>query len=96
MKLEKIQFSSELTVFQLRAARAALRLSLSDVAKIAGLRIATIQKLESGDIYSFPKSSILTISKVRSVLENHGVEFYKNNLVRLVPLDEKFTIRFIS
>ncbi len=96
MKLEKIQLSSELTVFQLRAARAALRLSLSDVARIAGLRTATIQKLESGDIYSFPSSSILTISKVRSVLENHGIEFYKNNFIRLVPLDEKLTIRFVS
>jgi transcriptional regulator with XRE-family HTH domain len=97
MNIEKIKMSSELTVFQLRAARAALKLSLTNLSKITNLRVATIQKLESGDIHMPPqKSSLLTISKVRTALENMGVEFYKNNIVRLVPIDEQFTIRLIK
>lgn len=97
MNIEKIKMSSEVTVFQLRAARAALKLSLADLSEKTCLRVATIQKLESGDIYMPPqKSSLLTISKVRTTLENMGVEFYKGNIVRLVPMDEKFTIRLIK
>lgn len=97
MNLEKIKYSTEITVFQLRAARAALKFSLRDLADITGLRPATIQKLESGDLHFPPKhSNILTVAKVRTVLEENGIEFYQKNFIRLIPIEERFTIRIVQ
>ena len=97
MNIEKIQFSSDITVFQLRAARAALKISLKKLADISGLSEGALIKLEAGDIYSRPQhSSFLTVGKVRAVLEEMGIEFYHNNFIRLVPKEEQFVIRVVS
>jgi transcriptional regulator with XRE-family HTH domain len=52
-------------------ARAALDLSLSDLAKIAGVHRNTISNFETGKYAGDPKS----LDKIRKALEKAGIEF---------------------
>ena len=61
----------ELTSEQIRAARAALGWSASDLAKASGLARGTVQKAEA-NFEGFRKSSALAI---RVALEDAGIEF---------------------
>lgn len=60
----------EMTPAQCRMARAALEMSIRDLAELAGVRPATISHYESGgDSYSS------TVAKLRAALEAGGVVF---------------------
>lgn len=54
----------------LRAARAALRLSQDDVARMSGVAKRTILRLEQDE-----KVGITTLKRVQAALEERGVEF---------------------
>ena len=56
---------------QVKMARAALDLSLSDLAKTAGVHRNTISNFETGKYGGDPKS----LDKMRKALEKAGVEF---------------------
>jgi transcriptional regulator with XRE-family HTH domain len=93
--MQKLRYSKDITVFQLRAARAALKLTLKEVTVLASVSEGALAKLESGDIYLPPQhSSPLTIAKVKSLYESYGVEFYEHNHMCLLPLDENIIFRF--
>jgi predicted transcriptional regulator len=95
--LEKIQFSTELTVCHLRAARAILRLSFKELSEMSNVSERALIRLEQGDLYSAPEhSSVVTIAKVRAVYEENGIEFYKNNFIHLVSPDHRFVIRLVK
>jgi transcriptional regulator with XRE-family HTH domain len=63
-----------LTSDQLRMARAALRLSVNDLAAQAGISKGTIARIEVG--YG---AYMLTLRRLREVLEDAGVEFIDAN-----------------
>jgi hypothetical protein len=95
--LEKIQFSTEVTVCHLRAARAILKLSFKELSEMSNVSERALIRLEQGDLYNSPEhSSIVTIAKVRAVYEENGIEFYKNNFIHLISQDHRFIIRIVK
>lgn len=60
---------------QLRMARAALRLGVREVAKLADVAAMTVTRIENGK----SSGSIPTLSKLRKALEAAGVEFIAEN-----------------
>lgn len=58
---------------QIRSARAALRLSIADLAAKAGVGVQTIMRFESVD--GIPPSRSSTLMAVQRALESAGVEF---------------------
>jgi len=62
-----------LTGAQCRAARALLRLKAQDLADMANVGIATINRIERVD--ELPSVNVKTLARVRAALEERGVEF---------------------
>ena len=62
-----------LTGSQIRAARAALKITAKELAKRAGVSLPTIQRFESVD--GVPPSRSSTLLEVKTVLEAAGIEF---------------------
>ena len=58
---------------QIRAARALLRLSATELSEISGVGWATIQRFENAE--DVPRSRSGTLEKVKAALEAHGIEF---------------------
>jgi len=58
---------------QIRAARALLGLSATELSKISGVGWATIQRFESVD--GMPANRAGTLERVKTTLEAHGIEF---------------------
>lgn len=58
----------------LRLARAGLKWSQADFAKVAKLSIRTVQMIEAGDLD--PRAS--TLRKLASVLHHHGVDLWRD------------------
>ena len=58
---------------QIRAARALLGLSATELSDISGVGWATIQRFENAE--GVPVSRSGTLERVRSALEAHGIEF---------------------
>lgn len=97
MQIEKIQSSTELTVFHLRAARATLKLSLKELAEMSTISERALLRLEKGSLEEAPKSSsLVTIGKVRAIYEENGIEFYKNNFIHIVSQENRFTVRILT
>ena len=71
MSIEKI------SIRQLKAARALLAWSQSDLAGASGISIPTIARLETGDGVLGGRDA--TIDSIRSALETAGVEFIAEN-----------------
>jgi transcriptional regulator with XRE-family HTH domain len=61
-----------ITASQVKAARALLGLSQSELAKMAGLGIATVKRLE---VATELRGAVTTLWKVQTALEEAGVEF---------------------
>lgn len=62
-----------ITGMQIRAARSALRMSISDLAMISGVSVPTVQRFEQVD--GIPPSRSSTLDAVRKALESSGIEF---------------------
>ena len=62
-----------ITSSQLRAARALLKITASDLASISGVGISTIKRFELSD--GVPSGNIKTIDALKKALENAGIEF---------------------
>ena len=62
-----------LTGFQIRAARAGLRITAKELAERAGVSLPTIQRFEKVD--SVPPSRSATLLDVKAALETAGIEF---------------------
>ena len=97
MQIEKIQSSTELTVFHLRTARAALKLSFKELSELSTVSERALIRLEQGNLDLPPqKSSVVTIAKVRTLYEANGIVFYKNNFIHISSQESRFTIRILS
>jgi transcriptional regulator with XRE-family HTH domain len=62
-----------LTGFQIRAARAGLRITAKELAERAGVSLPTIQRFETVD--GVPPSRSSTLLDVKAALEAAGIEF---------------------
>lgn len=77
-------YTKDLTVFQLRAARRALNLTVREVAKELNFTPNVIVRAEKGNLYEFPsRSTVISVSKLRALFEEHGIVFLPNNTIRL-------------
>ncbi len=74
-----------ITYHQIRAARALIDWSQEDLAKKSGLSIATIRKIETGNISPRDKTN----DDIRHAFENAGLEFIEPGGVRQRPEDIK-------
>ena len=68
-----MQTSTSISIDQIRAARAMLRMSPEALAEESGISIATIKKLETKNSQITPRAS--TIDRLITVLESQGIEF---------------------
>jgi DNA-binding transcriptional regulator YiaG len=62
-----------ITGSQIRAARAALRISAVELASMAGVGMQTIKRFEAVD--GVPPSRSATLLNIQSTLESAGIEF---------------------
>ena len=62
-----------ITGIQIRSARSALRLSIAELAKLAGVGVQTVMRFENAD--GIPPSRTSTLSDIQTALENCGIEF---------------------
>lgn len=58
---------------QIRAARHALRWTVSKLAESSGVSVSTIKRLEAGD--GIPNMSASKLASIKSALEVAGIEF---------------------
>lgn len=85
MNFRKIEKTGDITVFQLRAARRALNITVREMSLETGLAVGVIVRGESGDLHSFPqKISLVSASRMKVFLESHGIVFLLNNTVSLL------------
>ena len=78
-----------ITLSQIKAARLLLGWKQSDLARISGMSIATIAKLEQGQGNPRPG----TLHCVRSAFEKFGIDFLEDHGVDLRP--EKFSVKIL-
>ena len=64
---------SMITVSQIKAARAALNWSATELARRAGLGLRTVLRLESAT--GVPQTTTSTLTKIQTALEAGGIEF---------------------
>ena len=62
-----------ITSEQIRAARALLRISVIQLAKLSELGEATIKRIEAGN--GLPSANIKTLNSLTKALEKSGIEF---------------------
>jgi hypothetical protein len=70
-----------LTGRQIKAARALIGISMSELAKASDLDLSTIRRIEGAS--GFPNMKVLNLRKIQHVLEKAGVEFAADGGVRL-------------
>ena len=62
-----------ISIQQIKAARALLRISVFDLADISNLSSSTIKRLEAQNSEVLPRNS--TMSRIKHALETQGIEF---------------------
>lgn len=82
-----IKFTHEITSFQLKAARYGLGFKLQDIARLTGIAESTVLRMESKDLYSYPKpTKISTVLKLKTLYESYGIVFLSPCGLMLQPL----------
>ena len=62
-----------ISIQQIKAARALLKISVFDLADISNLSSSTIKRLEAQNSEVLPRNS--TMSRIKHALESRGIEF---------------------
>jgi transcriptional regulator with XRE-family HTH domain len=89
MKINPIHYTSDITVFQLRAARYAVRITRNEILTNIGLSPTSLSQAEKGRLELPPKkTSQQTIFKLRSYYETKGIVFLENNTITYDPVGE--------
>jgi len=81
--LLKIPIKRKLTVFQLRASRAALSLSLVEFSKLTTFSIATLSNLEQGSILDYVKSDFIDTNILKQFFIKNSLSFPDDFTVRI-------------
>ncbi|CAO5681472.1 MAG: hypothetical protein HEEMFOPI_01509 [Holosporales bacterium] len=94
---EEIIHTKNLTVFQLRAARRALNLTVREVAKDTGLSIGVIVRAETGSLKLFPqKTNLISAARLKSYYEAYHIIFLSNNTISLKEAEDIVLRKVIS
>ncbi len=72
-----------ITVFQFRAARYGIGISLQNLSEMTGISYATLCKLEKGPIYAFPKLHKTTLNKLIAFYQTCGLVFQDYDTVKV-------------
>lgn len=89
MKISPIHYTSDITVFQLRAARYALRITREEILSNLGLSPTSLSQAEKGVLDLPPKkTSQQTIFKLRSYYEFKGIVFLEKNTITYDPVGD--------
>lgn len=83
MEISPILYTTDITVFQLRAARRALNLTVRDVGKATALGTGVVVRSESGNLYDPPNCTVMTINRLKSYYESYGIVFLSENTIRI-------------
>ena len=83
MEITPILYTTDITVFQLRAARRALNLTVRDVGKSTKLGTGVVVRSESGNLHDPPNCTVMTINRLRSYYESYGIVFLSENTIRI-------------
>lgn len=62
-----------ITSDQIRAGRALLRITVSELAKLSDIGVATIKRIEAGS--GLPSANVRTIDSLARAFQNAGIEF---------------------
>jgi hypothetical protein len=80
LNVKRIHFTKDITVFQLRSARAALGLTIAVIRKDLNISSQTFSKIEKYNSSGIIKNvSLNTISKIKSYYEQKGITFLEMN-----------------
>ena len=79
----KVPIKRKLTVFQLRASRAALNLSLVKFSELTTFSVATLSKLEQGSILDYVKSDFIDSDILKQFFIQNALSFPDNYTVRI-------------
>lgn len=82
--------TKDITVFQLRAARSGLGLTISKLNKLTGLSRATIASIEKQNAEVPPKCNLKTVYKLREYFESKGIIFEDLNQLKFKPVEIGF------
>lgn len=87
--MNNVKYTHEITTFQLKAARYALGFKLQDIARLTGIAESTVLRMESKDLYSYPKPTKLsTVLKLKKLYESYGIVFLESCGLRLQPISK--------
>jgi len=85
LKLDNLSSSTKriLTIFQLRAARAALGLSLSQLSEYTKISVSSLSNLEQGIVHDYVKSNFIDTKVLKEFFEGNKLSFPDNFTVRI-------------
>ncbi|RYE15546.1 MAG: XRE family transcriptional regulator [Rickettsiales bacterium] len=70
-----------ITIFQLRAARSGIGITLKDLSKITQIGYVTLSRIERGAVYDNCKIPVCILEKLIKFYNQCGVRFVDNNSV---------------
>lgn len=83
MEFSPILYTTDITVFQLRAARRALNLTVREVGKNTMLGTGVVVRSESGNLHSPPNCTVMSINRLRTYYESYGIVFLTENTINI-------------
>lgn len=83
----------KLTGFQLRTARAATRLSIDELSKLACISRATLLRIEKTPDFEYPKCNQSSLKLLQDFFESYGIEFLGTQAIYLMNEIEKEKFR---
>lgn len=87
--MNTVKYTHEIRTFQLKAARYALGFKLQDIARLTGIAESTVLRMESKDLYSYPKPTKLsTVLKLKKLYESYGIVFLDPCGLMLQPISK--------
>lgn len=96
MKISPIYYTSDITVFQLRAARRSLNLTVREVGKNTTLGTGVVVRSESGNLLERPNCTVMSINRLRTYYETYGIVFLPENTISIKKVTPDIIFRQIN
>lgn len=93
MEISPILYTTDITVFQLRAARRALNLTVREVGKTTTLGTGVVVRSESGNLFDPPNCTVISINRLRTYYESYGIIFLTENTISIKKISPDIVFR---